>query len=125
MSSVSSMLPMLLVIGLAVVAFIKRCDFLPELCNPSVSATPPPATATGAPLLTWEDYKKAAKEQKKDSDRVDETQKAARNIEKWTGRSTPTAPFPTSSPSSGTGDIDALVRSKTMPVSKYSRVAYF
>ena len=77
------MLPMLLMLGIAVVAFMKRCEFLPELCNPTPAAAAiPPATATGQPLLTWDDYVKASKEAKKDVDRDDETLKVVDQITK-------------------------------------------
>ncbi len=66
-------------LGIAVVAFMKRCEFLPELCNPAASGIPP-ATATGYPLLTWEDYKKAGKAGKRDAERDAETLKVADRI---------------------------------------------
>jgi hypothetical protein len=108
MSSVSSMLPMLLVIGLAVVAFIKRCEFLPELCNPSAAALPPPTLTTATQYLpgpTWEDYVNAGKRKTKDDNLAKETLEAAKKIAERTGRPTP---------------IDA-----PKPGAKFARVSYF
>ena len=122
------MLPMLLVIGLAVVAFMKRCELLPELCNPSQQASAiPPATASGAPLVTWEDYKKAAKEAQKDKKRDDETQKVAQDFTRRTGIAIPTnAPKPdvqSGFEGGSANDLENYIRGRVQ--SKYSRVAYF
>ena len=76
------MLPMLFVVGLAVVAFIKRCEFLPELCNPAAAADPAAATANS---LTWDELVKAGKDLKKDKKRDENTLKASAKLQQMSG----------------------------------------